>query len=327
MSSPQGRIGVVIIGRNEGQRLVRCLQSIAERASAWVYVDSGSTDGSVEAARALGADVVELDMHQPFTAARARNAGFARLQEIGVVELVQFVDGDCEVSPGWLTTASEFLRTRPDVVVVAGRRRERFPDSTIFNRLCDIEWDTPVGAAKAIGGDAMFRAESLQAAGGYRNDLIAGEEPELCVRLRAAGGVVWRLDAEMTLHDAAITKWSQWWSRNVRSGHAFAEGARLHGGSPEGHFVSETRRAVVWALILPLVILALCSISGWGVLLLLAYPLQWLRLGARLARQGSPIPWRYACFLLAARFPEAQGVLRFWMGRLFGRRSAIIEYK
>jgi len=327
MSDPEFRLGVVVIGRNEGQRLVRCLRSFPMHPGACVYVDSGSTDGSVAAAESLGANVVELDMRQPFTAARARNAGFSRLREIAHVELVQFLDGDCELTPGWLETAAEFLCATPGVVAVAGRRRERFPDSTVFNRLCDIEWNTPVGAAKAIGGDAMFRVDALQAAGGYRDDLIAGEEPELCVRLRAAGGRVWRLDADMTLHDAAITKWSQWWSRNVRSGHAFAEGAYLHGGSPERHFVAETKRALIWAVALPLIAVLACSITAWGLLLLLAYPLQWLRVGARFARQGIPIPWRYAGFLVAARFPEAQGVFKFWIGRLFGRRSAIIEYK
>ena len=327
VSDLTGKIGVVVIGRNEGRRLVRCLQSVQGRSETCIYVDSGSTDGSVEAALELGADVVQLDMRRPFTAARARNAGFARLEELATVDLVQFLDGDCEMLPDWLEIASAVLREKPDVVAVAGRRRERFPDATIFNRLCDIEWDTPIGEAKAIGGDALFRADALRAVGAYRDDLIAGEEPELCVRLRAAGGRVWRLDADMTLHDAAITRWSQWWSRHVRSGHAFAEGASLHGRPPERHFVAETRRAVVWAVALPLIVLLLALVTPWALALLLIYPLQWIRVGTRLARQEAPIPWKYAAFLVAGRFPEAQGVLKFWSGRLFGHRSALIEYK
>ena len=68
------------------------------RASVIVYVDSGSNDGSVQRARHLGADVIELDMRVPFTAARARNVGFRRLREISPdIEYVQFVDGDCEL--------------------------------------------------------------------------------------------------------------------------------------------------------------------------------------------------------------------------------------
>ncbi|MEM9139196.1 MAG: glycosyltransferase, partial [Pseudomonadota bacterium] len=207
-------VGAVIIGRNEGARLIRCLASVGS-AACMVYVDSGSTDGSVQAAREAGAEVVELDMDMPFTAARARNAGLARLREIGAFDYVQFIDGDCELQPGWIALALAFLEEHPDVAVACGRRRERFPEASVYNRLCDHEWDTPVGEAKACGGDALMRMTALAAVGGYRDDLIAGEEPELCVRLRAAGWRVWRLDAEMTLHDADMHRFGQWWRRTA----------------------------------------------------------------------------------------------------------------
>jgi glycosyltransferase involved in cell wall biosynthesis len=67
--------GVVVIGRNEGERLVRCLQSLAQFGAPLVYVDSNSTDGSSEQAQRLGAHAVQLDLTQSFTAARARNLG------------------------------------------------------------------------------------------------------------------------------------------------------------------------------------------------------------------------------------------------------------
>ena len=63
-------LGVVAIGRNEGERLRRCLNSVVGRGHTVVYVDSGSTDGSTELARELGADVVELDLSLPFTMAQ-----------------------------------------------------------------------------------------------------------------------------------------------------------------------------------------------------------------------------------------------------------------
>jgi GT2 family glycosyltransferase len=293
-----------------------------------VYVDSGSTDGSPDAARRLGAVVVALDMGIPFTAARARNEGFAALMRLHpAAARVQFLDGDCELAPGWMDAANAFLDEHPEVAAVCGRRLERFPDASVYNRLCDIEWNTPVGEARACGGDVLMRAQPLRAVGGYREDLIAGEEPELCVRLRAAGWKIWRLGRDMTLHDAAITRLSQWWRRNVRSGHAFAEGAFLHGERPECHFVAETRRVWAWGVALPAVVLLSCLATPWALVLLLAYPLQWIRLGLRAARQGLPIPWKYAAFVVAVRFPEAQGVLKFWAGRLVGHRSALIEYK
>ena len=324
-----GRLGVVAIGRNEGERLRRCLQSCAAVGDRRIYVDSGSTDGSVALATGLGAVVVALDMTRPFTAARARNAGLqALLERFPEVEQVQFVDGDCELDADWLDKASLFLDSHPEVVAVAGRRRERHPEASVYNQLCDIEWDTPIGEARAVGGDALFRVPPLVRAGGYRDSLIAGEEPELCVRLRAAGGRVWRLDADMTWHDAAILRLSQWWRRTMRSGYAFAEGAFLHGAPPERHFVRETRRALAWGALLPAaIVLASCWQPAAAAALVLVYPGQWLRLGGRFARQGGPLPWRHAAFLILGRFPEAQGAARFFLGRLSGRATALIEYK
>lgn len=322
-------VGLVVIGRNEGARLVTCLEScVRASAAAIVYVDSGSTDGSVDVARRFGATVIALDMARAFTAARARNEGFAALRQLHPdIERVQFVDGDCEFAADWIAIASAFLDAQPGVVAVCGRRIERFPGASMYNRLCDIEWNTPVGEASAFGGDVLIRTQPLAAVGGYRGELIAGEEPELCVRLRAAGWKVWRLDAEMTWHDAAMTRWSQWWRRNLRSGHAFAEGAWLHGSPPERHFVAQTRRAVLWGGAIPLLILGASVAKPELAVVLAIYPLQWLRVGLKLKRQGQVLPWTQSAYFLLGRFAEAEGVARFWVARALRRRSAIIEYK
>ncbi len=192
---------------------------------------------------------------------------------------VQFIDGDCELAGGWSDTAVSFLQANSEVAAVFGRRRERRPDQSIYNQLCDWEWHGPPGEVRACGGDVMMRAAALRAVGGYRETLIAGEEPELCVRLRAAGWRIFRLEAEMTLHDAALTRFSQWWKRTMRSGYAFAEGAHLHGAPPERHWVWESRRALLWGIGLPL----LCVAAGlmlppWGWVSLAIYPLQVCRL-------------------------------------------------
>jgi GT2 family glycosyltransferase len=313
-------VGAVAIGRNEGARLGRCLASLAPVVGRVVYVDSGSTDGSVAAARAAGAEVVELDPSRPFTAARARNEGLARLAEGGLPPLVQFVDGDCELQPGWISVAAAFLDAHPDVAVAGGRRREQHPEASLWNRLIDREWDTPVGEARACGGDALMRTAALGEVGGFDARLIAGEEPELCVRLRAAGWRVWRLDAEMTLHDAAMTRPGQWWRRSARAGHAAAEGAAMHGAPPERHGVDKTRRSLLWGLALPLAASLGAFVTPWALLLLLAYPAQILRLSRR---EG----WVRATFLTLGKLPEAQGALTYAVRRLRGGPGRLIEYK
>ena len=324
----QTRFAVVAIGRNEGERLRKCLGSLAAHAALVVYVDSGSTDGSVPMARSLGSEVVELDMRIPFTAARARNEGFRRLRDLApALSYVQFVDGDCEVADGWLDAAIEFLDTHPGVAVVCGRRRERYPDRSIYNMLCDIEWDTPVGEARACGGDAMIRVDAFEAAIGYRPDLIAGEEPELCVRLRKAGWRIWRLGAEMTLHDAAMSRFGQWWKRTLRTGYAYAQGAYLHGAPPERFAVRESRSGWFWGLGIPVGVLGLVPwCGGWALVLLLIYPLQIVRLALRGRRSARENWWR-AVFLVIGKFPEVLGQAKFMLDRTFGRRSRLIEYK
>lgn len=323
-------IGAVVIGRNEGDRLVACLAALSGRVSRIVYVDSGSTDGSLAAAETAGATLVSLDLAQPFTAARARNAGLAVLRDPATgrcaPDYVQFIDGDCALRDGWLEVASCFLDVHPEVAVVCGRRRERFPEASVYNRLCDREWATPVGPARACGGDALMRMTALQVVEGFRPDLIAGEEPELCLRLRRAGWHIWRLDAEMTWHDAAITRFGQWWRRTRRAGHAFAEGAWLHGREPERHWVAETRRALVWGLVLPLAALLLIPLWPAPLPLLCAYPLQILRLAVREGPRHRS-SWERAVFTVLGKFPEALGVLEFTRTRLSGRRTRLIEYK
>ena len=320
----------MVIGRNEGERLRACLISLLDALSCMVYVDSGSTDGSVAMARSLGVKVVSLDMSQPFTAARARNVGFMQLQRTHPhLDMVQFVDGDCEVDKAWLGAAAKFLVSHPNVAVVCGRRRERFPENSVYNLMCDLEWDTPLGEARACGGDALMRLEALAEVCGYRENLIAGEEPELCLRLRFKGWRVWRLDVDMTLHDAAIMHFSQWWKRSMRAGFAYAEGAYLHGAPPERHWVREARSAALWGAVIPLLTSLLASLLNPSFLIaLLIYPVQVIRLCVRSPQSGAiRIRFLRALFLVVGKFPEAQGQLQFWLRLWSGGAARLIEYK
>jgi len=330
MSSHSEResVGVVAIGRNEGERLQRCLDSVLRNGDVVVYVDSGSTDGSVEMALAKGASVVNLDMSRPFTAARARNEGFRRMQQLAPqAKYVQFVDGDCEVAASWMLAAVQFLESHPNVAGITGRRRELYPQRSVYNWLTDLDWRWPTGKILAFGGDALLRVAALEKAGGYRDDLIAGEEPELCVRLRAAGWQIWSIPEEMTAHDANMTRFGQWWRRTIRTGFAYAEGAHLHGAPPERHWVRESRSGWAWGVALPaLVIIAALLIGPLALLGFLIYPLQVLRLSAQ---EAGPLKDRLvrSWFVVLAKFPQVFGQIKFLMHHMRGRRAKLIEYK
>lgn len=323
MSEPHLTIGLVAIGRNEGERLKRCLRSIPDDVPV-VYVDSASTDDSVAFARAMGATVVELDMRKPFSAARARNEGLAALLERGTtVTYVQFVDGDCELEASWLELAAKYLSTNAKVAAVCGRRRERFPDASFYNRMCDDEWNTPVGQAAACGGDALIRVHALEQVGSYDAGLIAGEEPELCQRLRGAGWQIWRLDAPMTIHDADMHRFGQYWRRGIRSGFGYAQVLnKTFSGSGVKLYQREVASAIFWTIGVSL--FAILGAALFGRIGLIVAPFIWTVQLLRLERRHG---WTKAWHMLVGKIAETIGILRFLSARITGRDQGAIFYK
>jgi hypothetical protein len=193
-----------------------------------------------------------------------------------------------------------------------------------------MEWDTPVGEARECGGDAMIRAKAYREVGGYNPAVIAGEEPEMCVRLRAGGWKILRAEADMTWHDADMHRFGQWWRRNVRAGHAYAEGAWMHGAPPERHWVRESLSIWFWALAVPLSAVALAwTTSGWSLVVLTAYLVLWMRVAGYGRRRGwtAANSMVYAMFVVCGKFPQLVGQMKFFLLRAVGRKSRVIEYK
>lgn len=327
------KFGVVIIGRNEGERLKRCLHSLGEVPR--VYVDSGSTDGSVAFARSIGVQVQELDVFQPFTAARARNAGFnALIHSHPDLQFVMFVDGDCEVRNSWFSVAVPKLEADKTLAVVCGRRRERYPEQTLYNFLCDVEWGTPVGDAAACGGDALYRVSVLKEVGGFNDGFIAGEEPELCFRIRREGYRIARIDEEMTLHDADMSRFSQWWKRSKRSGYAYFLNAYTHGRSTAEKFKwKEVKSIVAWAGAFYFsILLALILWSPVPILIyLILIALQVLRMaqsfkGLTLS-YGRSASYKYALMVMLGKLPQFHGIISGLSKVAFKRQHTLVEYK
>ena len=323
-------IGIVVIGRNEGERLIRCLSSIDIDLQRVIYVDSGSTDGSIAVAQRLGAFVVSLDNAQQFTAGRARNEGASAIRKrCADLQYIQFVDGDCEIVPGWIDTALSYLASHRDVAAVCGRRRERYPEASLYNRLCDMEWDTPMGEALGCGGDLLMRADAFEFVGGFRPELVAGEEPELCLRLRLKGWKIWRLDRDMTLHDAAMKRFGQWWRRAIRSGYGSAAVYWLHHATivpGPALYGRETKSAIFWGGILPAIILGAYFVRPDLLFLAVIYPLQMGRIAFRRSI-FMPKSWAYAFFTMLAKFAAFYGILKYLWHCSTGRLVRPIEYK
>lgn len=306
---------MIVIGRNEGERLVRCFESVRRVASTIVYVDSGSTDDSIKVAREFGVVVVELDMAKPFTAGRARNVGFECLMRVAPsTSWVQFIDGDCELIDTWMDQARAFLHEHPTAAFACGGLRERFPERSVYNRIADHGISRHNEPILACGGIFMARCSAFAAQHGFRDDLFVGEERELCRRLRKDGWQIWRLSQPMAWHDLNMTHFGQWWRRTKRTGFAYAQGVHLF-SRDDPTVGRQVLRAICWAVVLPLaVLIGLILVGPAALALVLLYPIQVVR--TALSLSGSP---RHrllsAAFMTLGKFPEFLGQLQFWTSR------------
>lgn len=327
-------LSVVIIGRNEGERLVHCLESVNAMTDPGglievIYVDSASTDLSPERAESLGAKVIRVQPERP-SAAIGRNAGWLAAS----APLILFLDGDTRLDPQFVVEAiKEF--DDPEVAVVWGHRREMFPDHSIYNRVLDLDWIYPPGRSDFCGGDAIMRRSTLQSTGGFDPSLIAGEEPELCQRIRARGQFILHIDRAMTFHDLAITQWSSYYRRAFRAGHAYAEISQRLRNTAFPLWLRDSKRNMVHAMVL---LSLIAGGFGLSVLIWSPVPLSFviLVLMTLVFRTAIKVSWKcrdlstrilYGFHSHLQQIPIFIGQVSYWVDRQRKRQRMLIEYK
>ena len=327
-------LSVVIIGRNEGERLTRCLKSVRAIRDPGgdievLYVDSASRDDSVARAAASGARVIEVAPERP-SAALGRNAGWREAR----APYVLFLDGDTILDPDFASVALKALDD-PQVAVVWGHRREIHPEQSLFNRVLDLDWVYPPGPSDFCGGDAVMRTEVLRAVDGFDASLIAGEEPELCQRIRALGHVILHIDQPMTGHDLAMTGWASYWKRAFRAGYAYAEVSDRLKDTAFPLWVADVRRnRIRGGILLLLGFVAMLAtgvmLSVWPLILLFSAILALSIRSAWKARwksgsAGTLLLYGFHSHL--QQIPILFGQLAWWRDRRRARTRGLIEYK
>jgi cellulose synthase/poly-beta-1,6-N-acetylglucosamine synthase-like glycosyltransferase len=326
-------LSLVVIGRNEGQRLVRCLESVELMRlplgdTELIYVDSASSDSSVERALRYNAKVLSLQSAHP-NAAAARNLGWHAAR----AEIVMFLDGDTVLDRDFVADSIGAF-SDPLIAVVFGHRRELNPRASLYNRVVDLDWMTTPGPAEFCGGDALIRRQILESVGGYDDQLIAGEEPELCRRIRAAGYLVLHVDRPMSLHDLGMTRFSQYWRRGLRSGYAYAEVSRRYRGTDLPLWSHESRRNLLQggAMLAIVVGAPLLAIAGQSLVPLFAAIIVVCVLVARTALRYQ---WKarslttrllYGLHSHLGHIPILFGQLKYHLDRYLGKRAQLIEY-
>jgi cellulose synthase/poly-beta-1,6-N-acetylglucosamine synthase-like glycosyltransferase len=327
-------ISVVIIGRNEGARLERCLESVKRMRSPGgdvesIYVDSASADGSPQVAQASGAHTIVVRPRFP-SAALGRNAGWRR----ATGQFVLFLDGDTILDPNFVRDSLPEFENR-EVAIVWGHRREIRPEASLFNRVLDLDWIYRPGDTEFCGGDALVRRSALAEVGGFDETLIAGEEPEMCRRLRAKGYRIVHVDRPMTGHDMAMHHWRQYWKRANRAGYAYAKVSERFRNSGLPFWEEDVRRNRNRAI--SLLVLAAAGITGslaFGSLLPLLIAIGLLVMLA--LRSAYKARWKshdlltlllYGLHSHLQQLPIFIGQIQWLRDRRAGRQRGLIEYK
>jgi len=327
-------LSVVIIGRNEGQRLVDCIRSVQAmndppEGMEIIYVDSDSTDGSPERAKTLGIKVLVVHPERP-AAAIGRNAGWRAAK----APLILFLDGDTILHPDFVKEAKQSLDNDPKVAIVWGHRRELYPNASWYQRILDLDWIYSPGLSDFCGGDALMRRHVLEEVGGYNPQIIAAEDNEICQRIRANRYSILHIDKPMTKHDLAITRWSQYWLRATRTGHAFAEVSNLSRNTT-GLWLHESRKhwlhagILIGIFVIGLIIsLGLKSLwpffSSILLFLLLSLRSAWR---ARWKSKNFLTLFLYGLHSQFQHIPIVVGQWSYYYHRWRGQRRRLIEYK
>ncbi len=333
MSEPISLVSVVVIGRNEGMRLERCLTSVINMSCEGfsievIYVDSGSTDNSIELATRLGATTVALSSMHP-TAALGRNVGWRLAQG----NFVLFLDGDTVLNPSFVARSLPDLTG--DTAVVWGHRRELYPERSVYQSVLDLDWVYATGTSAFCGGDALFRRDVLEHTDGFDANLIAGEEPELCQRILELGYIIQHVDRAMTGHDLGITHFGQYWRRATRAGHAYAEVSDRFASSSNPFWTRESRSnrfracmlvlTAVCAIIATLLLASAWPLAGWSTIICILVARTALK--ARWKTKRWNLLFLYACHSHIQHIPIYVGQVQYRFNRQRRRRSSLFEYK
>jgi glycosyltransferase involved in cell wall biosynthesis len=199
------KLSIVLIGRNEEQFISKSIESALSCRKLFpdteiVFVDSASTDRSIEIAMNYPIRIIQLRPEWRLCVAAGRYLGF--LHSHG--EYVLFCDGDAQLEPNWVDQAIQFMDTNAEYGGVAGVLDEEYVDrygtrhggaTNVFGQnLLSVRQD-----CKLLGGIAMYRLKAMQLAGPVNPHLPTAEDHELCMRIRNQGFKLARIQGRMAV--------------------------------------------------------------------------------------------------------------------------------
>ena len=305
-------ISVIVIGLNEEKVIGECLSSISglklsDCILEVIYVDSGSTDKSIKIAESFSnVRVVSLNDANP-SAAKARNLGVSVTNS----EFIQFVDGDSILDEQWLKIALPILSSDNSIGAVFGSIEEVDKKSNIYMKVCQFDWYMPPGDYRLCGGNALWKRSVFDEVGLFDGKLIAGEEPDLCFRVRQKGYRIVCIDSPMVKHDLDMHYFKDYWNRSVRSGTAYAIIAMRYRKTQEKLWLKEMTRnfaeVFIWLLLLTFGIFYSWKIAATLLVFFLSYRIGKVILNVLSRSRGGLDALLYALHIQFSRIPLVYG--------------------
>lgn len=255
-------ISFVIPAFNEERFLPRTIQSIQNHVAdrylhEIIIVDHGSTDSTVEAARALGATVYERT--EAKTISDLRNFGVSQAQG----PILIFLDADTALTADWIRHFPDtYSAVQKTPFMITGSKRE-IPDSASWVSRYWFKNDKANLQPTHLGGGHIITTKYLlDKIGGFSSSMETGEDYEFCIRARKSGAILTARPDLRALHYGVPGSLLQFFRREIWHG----RGDWLSLGS----FLNS--KVAVLSMIFLLLHVALVG----SLVVLFAHPLFWL---------------------------------------------------
>lgn len=175
-------VAVVVPARNESAFIDKCLaaliaQSYPSNLLSVTVVDNESIDDTHAIATARGIRVVSIGN---VLVGEVRNFG-ARLSHSDVIA---FVDADCVVGCDWVRAAVDALRD-PVVGAVGGDCLSNSAGTWVETAWKDTSPSQAARVSALPGASMAFRRTTFESVGGFNGNLSAGEDDDICARVRS----------------------------------------------------------------------------------------------------------------------------------------------
>lgn len=249
---PRTTVGVVIKALNEQNNISRAIESALEccagRSATVVLADSGSSDRTLEIASNYDIRIVKLINSNEKSCGIGAQLGFQHLD----CDFVYILDGDMEIFPDFIPAAITVLEQDHRIVAVGGIVEEHGAGNYEFEHRRAARDGVITGVVDSLDMGGLYRVSAIREIGYLTNrNLHSYEEKELGLRLRAAGGLLMRLQIPSVRHFGKTESTMDLIASRWKSRHLDGPGELLR--SSLGRPYQKATFLMVWNLIAVLV--------------------------------------------------------------------------